>query len=159
MNHGAALAAQGGLLWFVHADTRVPEGADVLILEALSHAPWGRFDIRLSGRGPLLRVVETLVNLRSRVSGIATGDQGIFVRREAFDAVGGFPDIPLMEDVAISRLLRRLARPRCLRARLTTSSRRWEARGILKTVWLMWRLRVAYALGADPRDLARRYRV
>jgi rSAM/selenodomain-associated transferase 2 len=158
MNHGAALA-QGGLLWFVHADTRVPEEADALILDALSGAPWGRFDIHLSGRGPLLRVVEALVNLRSRVSGIATGDQGIFVRREAFEAVGGFPDIPLMEDVAIGRLLKRLARPRCLRAHLTTSSRRWETRGTLKTVWLMWRLRLAYALGADARDLARRYRV
>ncbi len=157
MNAGAALA-RGEVLWFVHADTQVPLGADTRILEALSQGCWGRFDIRLSGRGPLLRMVERLVNLRSRVSGIATGDQGIFVRRAAFDAVGGFPDIPLMEDVAISCALRRLGWPRCLRMRLITSSRRWESRGTLKTVWLMWCLRAAYALGADPRELARRYR-
>jgi rSAM/selenodomain-associated transferase 2 len=158
MNAGAAVA-RGDTLWFVHADSRVPADARDAIAAALdTGASWGRFDVRLSGTRPLLRLVEALMNLRSRASGIATGDQGIFVRRTAFEAVGGFPPIPLMEDIAISRALKRRGRPRCVaRPRLLTSSRRWEQRGIWRTILLMWRLRLAYALGADPGRLARRY--
>lgn len=158
MNAGAQ-QAQHALLWFVHADTRIPADADALIQQALRQRHWGRFAVRLSGSHPLLRVVEWLMNQRSRWSGIATGDQGLFMTRHAFDTVGGFPDIPLMEDIAISRALKHhVGRPACLGARLVTSSRRWEQRGIVRTIVLMWRLRLAYFLGADPTDLARRYR-
>lgn len=159
MNAGAR-RARHGVLWFLHADTRIPPDADRLILQSLALGySWGRFDVQLSGRHPLLRVVERMMNLRSRWSGIATGDQGLFMTRDAFETVGGFPEIPLMEDIAISRLLKHgIGRPLCLRERLITSSRRWEQRGILRTIALMWRLRLAYFLGADPTDLARRYR-
>jgi rSAM/selenodomain-associated transferase 2 len=156
-NAGAA-AATGDILLFLHADTTLPQGADARVLDALRRGGWGRFDVRLSGRHPLLRVVERMISLRSRLNGIATGDQAIFVRREWFQRVGGFPALPLMEDVAITRSLRRLGAPVCLRARVTTSSRRWEERGIVRTIVLMWRLRWAYFRGADPAELARRYR-
>jgi hypothetical protein len=119
---------------------------------------WGRFDVRLSGRHPALRVVERMMNLRSRATGIATGDQAIFVRRDWFRRAGGFPQIPLMEDVALSKALRRSGPPLCLRDAVLTSSRRWEERGVLRTILLMWRLRAEYALGADPVRLAERYR-
>jgi rSAM/selenodomain-associated transferase 2 len=159
MNAGAR-AAVGDILWFVHADTRLPAGAGERLLQAYADGSrWGRFDVRLSGSQPLLRVIETAMNLRSRVTSIATGDQGIFVARDLFDAVDGFPQIPLMEDVALSSMLRRNGRPACIRRpALQTSSRRWEENGVLRTLWLMWRLRLAYALGAAPRDLAERYR-
>jgi len=158
MNAGAA-AATGDVLWFVHADTQPPADADAPISHAVkSGALWGRFDVQLAGRQRSLRLVERMINLRSRITGIATGDQGIFVRRDVFEQLGGFPDIALMEDVAFSRRLKRLARPCCLRHTVVTSSRRWENHGILRTIVLMWRLRLAYALGADPAVLARRYR-
>jgi len=159
MNAGAARAG-GDVLWFLHADTRVPPDAGELLLRACREGHlWGRFDVCLSGHRPALRVIESLMNLRSRITGIATGDQGMFVAREAFERVGGFPTIPLMEDIALSTALRRLARPHCIRRpRLETSSRRWEERGILRTVLLMWRLRLAYALGTTPAELAERYR-
>lgn len=158
MNEGARRAA-GALLLFLHADTLLTEEAMAALLKNLpgSGKCWGRFDVRLSGSRQMLRVVETMINLRSRLSGIATGDQGIFVEREAFERAGGYPDIPLMEDVALSRALKRLSRPLCISSPLITSSRRWEERGIWRTIRLMWRLRLAYALGADPRDLAKRY--
>ncbi|HXS54393.1 MAG TPA: TIGR04283 family arsenosugar biosynthesis glycosyltransferase [Usitatibacter sp.] len=158
MNAGAS-ASRGEILVFLHADSRLPEGA----LEAIESAfaagrrAWGRFDVAIEGRSPLLAVVACAMNLRSRLTGIATGDQAIFVRREAFTRVGGFPPIPLMEDVAISSELKKVSRPACLAERVTTSGRRWESRGVLATVALMWRLRFAYALGADPHRLARRY--
>jgi len=120
-------------------------------------AAWGRFDVRLSGTHPLLRVVENAMNWRSRLSGIATGDQAMFVRREIFERVGGFPPIPLMEDIALSRKLKRLAAPVCLPQRVSTSSRRWEEQGIWPTILMMWRLRLRYALGADPAQLAGEY--
>ncbi len=159
MNAGAAVA-RGAVFWFLHLDTQVFPGAADQILEGLesSEKGWGRFDVRLSGRHPLLRLVEGLMNLRSRWSGIATGDQGIFVRRELFGKLGGYREIPLMEDIAFSRDLKRLfGRPLCLKTPLTTSSRRWERQGVMRTVLLMWRLRLAYFLGADPVDLAKAY--
>lgn len=159
MNAGA-LVATGDILWFLHADTRLPPDAPRRLIDVCvnDHAVWGRFDVQLSGATPLLRVVAAMMNLRSRLTGVATGDQGIFVTREQFAASGGFPAIPLMEDVALSKTLRRLARPACIRhPRLQTSSRRWEKHGVIRTILLMWRLRLAYALGAPAHDLARRY--
>jgi rSAM/selenodomain-associated transferase 2 len=157
MNAGAAVAHGEGLV-FVHADTRLGEAADREILAALAQRPWGRFDVCIAGRHPLLRLVAATMNLRSRLTGIATGDQAIFVRRGAFRALGGYAAIPLMEDVELSRRLRRLAWPACLRARVETSGRRWESRGVLRTIALMWGLRLAYWFGADPARLAERYR-
>lgn len=159
MNVGAD-QARGEVLWFIHADTVVPEMCDELLLQSLqgSKAVWGRFDVRLSGRHPLLKLIATLMNLRSCLSGIATGDQGIFVQRQAFMALKGYPEQPLMEDVALSARLKPLSKPLCIKTPITTSSRRWENRGILRTVLLMWRLRLLYALGADPAHLARLYR-
>ena len=157
MNEGAR-RSQGEILWFLHADTLVHYDAPTQVSRAITEGRcWGRFDIRLSGRHWLFRIIEYFMNLRSCVTGIVTGDQGLFVSRDAFDAVGGFPDIPLMEDIALSRQLRRLARPLCLRKPLVTSSRRWEQQGILRTILLMWRLRLAYALGVDPKRLAKAY--
>ncbi len=159
MNTGAE-AAGGEVLWFLHADTLAPEMADRHIARAVAAGHhWGRFAVRLSGRHPLLKLVAGLMNLRSCLSGIATGDQGIFVKRTHFEAIGGFAEQPLMEDIALSRSLKRRAgRPVCLKARLTTSSRRWEQSGIFRTIVLMWGLRLAYALGVSPVRLAKRYR-
>lgn len=159
MNAGAD-ASRGGILWFLHADSRVASGLrDALLAPFAAGRVWGRFDVRLSGRQPMLRVIERAMNLRSCLTGIATGDQGICVTRNLFHAVGGYPDIGLMEDIALSRRLRRAARPACIgRPCLQTSSRRWEQRGILSTMLLMWRLRLAYWQGADPDRLAREYR-
>ncbi len=156
MNAGAAVA-KGEVLLFLHADSLLPGDAQAAIAHALTVSCWGRFDVRLSGREWSFRIIEAFMNLRSRITGIATGDQAIFVQREAFAQVGGYPEIPLMEDVAISRLLKAIARPACLRQRVVTSARRWRVNGIARTVILMWRLRLAFALGADPRRLAHRY--
>lgn len=156
MNAGAA-AASGDVLLFLHADSLLPGDAESAVARALETSCWGRFDVRLWGRGWSFRVIESLMNLRSRITGIATGDQAMFVHREAFWRVGGFPDIPLMEDVAMSRRLKAIERPACLRQRVVTSARRWRANGVGRTVLLMWRLRLAFALGADPHGLARRY--
>jgi rSAM/selenodomain-associated transferase 2 len=159
MNAGAQQASAGVLL-FLHADTLLPEDADQLIARALADgsAVWGRFDVCIAGQSRMLRVVAALMNLRSRWSGIATGDQAMFMTRAAFDTVGGFPVQPLMEDIEISRRLRRLSSPACLRAKVTTSGRRWETRGVWRTVLLMWRLRFAYWRGAAPERLAELYR-
>jgi rSAM/selenodomain-associated transferase 2 len=157
MNAGAQ-ASQGEVLLFLHADTRLPPAADERLRSALvAGAAWGRFDVRIDGRHRLLRVVERMMNWRSRLSGIATGDQAIFVRREVFIALGGYPELPLMEDIALSKRLKRLGRPACLRAVVVTSGRRWEQHGVLRTIVLMWRLRASYFLGADPQQLAIRY--
>src|SRR5688572_33186610 len=153
MNAGARVAT-GEALVFLHADTRLPEDADQLIFQSLSSRQWGRFDVTIDSRHPLLRLVACAMNLRSRLTGIATGDQAIFVRREAFD---GFPEIALMEDVAFCRRMKRRGPPACLRSRVSTSGRRWESRGVLRTVVLMWRLRLLYSLGAPPERLARLY--
>jgi rSAM/selenodomain-associated transferase 2 len=158
MNAGAA-AAQGGVLIFLHVDTQLPPDADRLILGGLkrSRRTWGRFDVRISGTSTLLPLVARLMNLRSRLTGIATGDQAMFMTREAFDGAGGFPQIALMEDIAISARLKRLGPPLCLTVPVTTSGRRWEDNGVVRTVLTMWGLRLAYSLGASPAALARRY--
>ena len=160
MNAGAAACTDADVLLFLHADTRLPDAADALVLDALRHgASWGRFDVRIEGRSRWLPVVAAAMNLRSRLTGIATGDQTLFITRAAFDAVGGFPDQPLMEDVEISRRLKRVAgAPVCLRERVMTSGRRWDRDGAWRTIVLMWRLRWAYWRGASPEALARRYR-
>jgi hypothetical protein len=143
------------MLLFLHADTRLPPDAASAVL---ARGDWGRFDVAIEGRHALLPVIARMMNLRSRLTGIATGDQAIFVRRTLFERLGGYAEIPLMEDVELSRRLRRVSRPVCLRLRAVTSGRRWEMRGVLRTVVLMWRLRLAYSLGADPHRLAERYR-
>jgi rSAM/selenodomain-associated transferase 2 len=159
MNAGAA-AASGNVLLFLHADTRLPAGADRLIADALlaGNFVWGRFDVRIEPSCGLLSVVAFMMNLRSRVSGIATGDQAIFVRRDAFEQIGGFPDIPLMEDIALSKALRAIGWPKCLSARVSTSSRRWLGHGVVRTILMMWKLRLLYYWGADPEYLAQLYR-
>lgn len=156
MNAGAA-SARGGSLLFLHADTRLPDGADGLIAQALRTHAWGRFDVRIDGRHPMLRMVAAMMNLRSRLTGIATGDQAMFVTRAAFEQAGRFPQQPLMEDIELSVRLRRVGRPACLAARATTSGRRWERDGAWRTILLMWRLRFAYWRGAPPAELHRRY--
>lgn len=158
MNAGAA-QARGEILLFLHADCRLPDEAYGLIVDGLrrERKNWGRFDVRIAGKHPLLRMVEILMNLRSRLTRIATGDQGIFVTRSLFEAAGRFPDIALMEDIALSKRLKRFSPPLCLRHRVTTSARRWEKQGVLPAILLMWRLRLAYWLGADPDKLALRY--
>ena len=157
MNAGAQACGRA-LLLFLHADTRLPEAADAMVCAALAVQAWGRFDVHIDGRPRMLRVVAALMNLRSRLSGIATGDQAIFVRRDVFEAVGGFPDQPLMEDIELSCRLLRVSRPACLRARVTTSGRRWEQRGVWRTIVLMWRLRWAYWRGVPAEVLAEAYR-
>ena len=153
MNAGAA-AANGDVLLFLHADTRLPPQADEAVIAAVKNHAWGRFDVRIEGGPALLAVVACGMNWRSRLTGIATGDQAIFVRRAAFR---GFPEIALMEDVAFCKSMKRLSPPACLRAVAATSGRRWQRHGVLRTVFLMWRLRLAYSLGARPDELARRY--
>jgi len=157
MNAGAA-GAHGEILLFLHADTRLPEGADQLVLDGLARSGrvWGRFDVRIDGGG-LLRLIAMMMNRRSRFTRIATGDQAMFVTRAVFEAAGGFPAIALMEDVALSARLKRAGKPLALRARVTTSARRWRKLGTLRTVLLMWRLRLLFFLGADPAKLAQAY--
>jgi rSAM/selenodomain-associated transferase 2 len=158
MNAGAA-QARGAVLLFLHADTQLPDGADAAVAAATAHgAAWGRFDVRIAGRPWMLRVVARAMNLRSRLTGIATGDQAIFVRRDVFERIGGYADQPLMEDVELCRRLRRAGRPACLRQRVTTSGRRWETRGVWRTIVLMWSLRWRYWRGESPEALARAYR-
>lgn len=157
MNAGAAIA-HGKVLLFLHADTCLPAEADRLVGQAIAASrQWGRFDVRIEGKSPWLPLVAAMMNWRSRLSGIATGDQAMFALRDTFRAVGGFPDIPLMEDIALSRRLRASGRPACLAARVTTSGRRWETRGVWRTILKMWRLRLRYFFGADPQQLASEY--
>lgn len=158
MNAGAQ-AASGEILLFLHADTVLPDNAHVLVSDALGLGrSWGRFDVAITGKAFMLNVVAWLMNRRSRLTGIATGDQAIFVRRDAFFAVGGFPSQPLMEDIELSARLRRHSRPACLRERVRTSGRRWEQKGVWRTIFLMWRLRFLYWLGSEPEKLAKAYR-
>jgi rSAM/selenodomain-associated transferase 2 len=157
MNAGAA-ASPGEVLLFLHADTQLPANADHLVRRAtLGRFGWGRFDVQIDGGSAMFKVVATAMNLRSRWFGIATGDQALFVRRNLFERVGGFPDIALMEDIELSRRLKSYGRPSCIRETVKTSGRRWERHGVWRTIFLMWRLRAAYFFGADPAQLALRY--
>ena len=158
MNAGAA-TAHGDALLFLHADSQLPTDADRSILAALATAQfaWGRFDVAIGGKHVMLPVVAWFMNRRSRLTGIATGDQGIFMTRAVFDLVGGFPDQPLMEDIAICKRLKRVGPPVCLRAKITTSGRRWQKHGLWRTILLMWWLRLRYALGASPAEIHRTY--
>lgn len=158
MNAGAAVAS-GEIVLFLHLDTALPAGALGAICAGLADTGrcWGRFDVRILGAHPLLPLVAALMNVRSRRTGIATGDQAMFVTRDAFREVGGFPQIALMEDIALSKVLKRVSPPLCLQAKVSTSGRRWDRNGFWRTVALMLRLRLAYFFGADPARLARAY--
>ena len=175
--NGGADIGEASVLLFLHADTQLPKNADQLIDQAVRQGhhqgqqnqhqqqqqqhnqpyQWGRFDIRIDGRHPLLRVVERLMNLRSRLTGIATGDQAMFVRRDVFERLGGFADLPLMEDIELSKRLKKLGPPACAKMPVTTSARRWKEHGVWRTIVLMWRLRMAYFFGVNPDILALRY--
>ncbi len=159
MNLGA-MASRGEVMLFLHADTLLPEGVFAALIRRLeqTHKVWGRFDVRIDGRSPTFWMIGGLMNWRSRLTGIATGDQGIFVRRGDFIAIGGFPDQDLMEDIELSRLLKRRSPPLCLREQVVTSGRRWEKHGIWRTIMLMWRLRFLYWLGTPAKRLAEKYR-
>ena len=158
MNVGARRAS-GDVLLFLHADTRLPASALNDIATALSDSRYlgGRFDVELEGRHWMLKIIAALINHRSRATKIATGDQALFVRREMFDHVGGFPEIVLMEDIALCRMLRRLGRLACLRSRVVTSARRWERDGVWRTIFKMWSLKVCYLAGVSPMRLKRFY--
>jgi rSAM/selenodomain-associated transferase 2 len=153
--------SSGDILWFLHADSNIPGHADSLITRSLadSKSDWGRFDITLDENHPLLRCVAWFMNQRTQLTGIATGDQGIFIRRALFDRIGGFPDVPLMEDIRISRSLKKHGRPCRVKARLGTSPRRWKTHGIARTILKMWSLRLAHFAGVSPERLARHYSV
>jgi rSAM/selenodomain-associated transferase 2 len=157
--NAAAAAARGDILLFLHADTVLPSGADALVLHALESGKhvWGRFDVAIAGRSPMFAVIAFMMNWRSRLTGIATGDQAIFVRRDAFFAAGGFPAQPLMEDIELSRRLKRQSAPSCLKQRVVTSGRRWETGGVWRTIFLMWRLRLRYWRGTGADTLAKEY--
>ncbi|HMF27614.1 MAG TPA: TIGR04283 family arsenosugar biosynthesis glycosyltransferase [Candidatus Cybelea sp.] len=158
MNAGARIAC-GDVLLFLHADTLLPRNAARLIAEGMvaSGRDWGRFDVQIASRHPLLAVVTRLMNWRSRLTGIATGDQAIFVRRAVFEALGGYAPIALMEDVDLTLRLKLLSPPLCLRERVATSARRWESHGTVRTIVLMWWLRLRLFFGASPADLAKIY--
>ncbi|TAM55893.1 MAG: glycosyltransferase [Paraburkholderia sp.] len=159
MNAGARVAS-GDVLLFLHADTELPANADEIIIDALRAHPsrvWGRFDVLIDGSAPLLRLVGRMMCLRSRLTGIATGDQAIFCDQRVFSDAGAFPAIPLMEDVALSKRLRSCSPPLCLHEKVITSARRWEAHGVMATILLMWWLRFAYAIGVPPATLSRWY--
>lgn len=153
MNRGAQ-AAQGRQLLFLHADSRLPQDIEKRFPAS---AEWGFFRLRLDHRASIYRVIETAINLRSRVTRVAGGDQGLFFRREFFQRLGAFPPIPLMEDIAICKSARRLARPEIIASAMSSSSRRWQQRGLIKTILLMWLLRLAYWIGVDPARLHRLY--
>ena len=156
MRRGTALA-RGELIWFLHADAYVAPALLDVLRDAAGSVLWGRFDVRLSGASPVFEAIGWLMNHRSHLTGICTGDQGIFVSRRLLDAVGGMPEQPLMEDIELSKRLRRLARPRRIRERLVASSRRWERNGVFRTTLLMWSIRLRYFLGARPEELHARY--
>ena len=160
MNAGSKLAT-GDILCFLHADTLIPADFANLITGTLSDSDriWGRFDIRLSNTSLTYKVIAWFINKRSCISGVATGDQGIFIISNKFLKLNGYADIPIMEDIELSKRLLKISRPICItKSFLITSSRRWEKNGIIKTVLLMWRLRLGYFLGASPTKLAKAYK-
>ena len=157
MNDGAAVAT-GDVFLFLHADTILPDNAVHLISALSDELFWGYFAVRLSGQNIIFRLIEWMMSRRSRLSSIATGDQAIFIERHLFDRVGGFPEIALMEDVEISRRLKNIIAPVCLKSPVLTSSRRWETNGIVATVLLMWKLRLFYFFGVSPEKLSQLYR-
>ena len=157
MNNGA-MNANKNVLWFLHADTQIPDNAVEKIQQALNEKDWGRFNIKLSGSNMIFRLIESMINIRSCLTGIATGDQGIFVKKRLFESVGHYSILPLMEDVELSKKLKRLSSPACIKEKLITSSRRWEKKGIISTVLLMWRLRFLYWLGVNATTLAKQYK-
>ena len=158
MNSGADVAT-GDVLLFLHADTILPESVSSIFENLAKGGPyWGRFDVRLSSNKIIYRVIEWMINLRSRLSSIATGDQAIFVGRALFSQVGGFPEIALMEDIEISRRLRAICKPVNFKQQIITSSRRWEDNGVVSTVLLMWKLRLYYFFGVSPQKLKQLYR-
>ena len=158
MNHGAS-QAKGDILLFLHADTELPINADECISNALSgqDSRWGWFDVTLSKPRLTYQVVALMMNLRARLTSVSTGDQALFVERELFQEVGGFAPLALMEDIAISKVLRRRGSPARPAGLVTTSSRRWEENGLISTVLLMWRLRFLYFMGVKPQTLAEMY--
>lgn len=156
MNAGAA-QAKGTVMLFLHADTRLPDDSLEHIFNALKKHRWGRFNVHISGDALMLRVIAFFINMRSRITGIATGDQAIFVERTLFEKVGGFVEQPLMEDIELSTQLRKINSPACLFVKVTTSGRRWQTHGICRTVLLMWRLRWAYWRGVPAEQLAKEY--
>jgi len=158
MNTGAA-AANGDWLWFLHADTQLSQPLNAYVDEITqSSSVWGRFTVRLNDARFIFRVIERLMNARSCFTSVATGDQGLFVDRRLFDELGGFPELPLMEDVALSKRLRKVMPVNCSALSLITSARRWQQRGVLKTIVLMWWLRLAYVVGVSPARLRQWYR-
>ena len=159
MNAGAQLAT-GTVLLFLHADTTLPPDADALVKAALASGQhvWGRFDVRIEGQSKWLHVVAAMMNARSRLTSIATGDQALFMTRSVFVEMQGYAVQPLMEDIELTRRLRQLSKPACLKARVVTSGRRWDTRGVWRTIMLMWRLRFAYWCGTPPERLAQLYR-
>ncbi len=158
MNAGAQ-RARGDILLFLHADTALPEGAARRIAEGLAATgrDWGRFDVCINGGSLLFPMIAFMMNARSRRTGIATGDQALFVRRAVFERLGGYAPLPLMEDIELCVRLKRVSPPLCLRDRVLTSGRRWERHGVWRTMMLMWWLRLRYFLGASPEALVRRY--
>jgi rSAM/selenodomain-associated transferase 2 len=158
MNAGAA-AAKGDVLLFLHADTVLPPDAPARIAAALAEAGAvaGAFRLGIDSPDPRLRLIARAANLRTRLTGVPYGDQALFVRRDAFDAAGGFPDVPIMEDVELGRRLKRLGRIVVVPARVRTSARRWEREGIVRTTLRNAVLITLYLLGVHPRRLARWY--
>ncbi|PLT22752.1 glycosyl transferase [Psychrobacter sp. MES7-P7E] len=156
MNAGAMLAT-GDVLLFLHADTELPADAIDNIRQAVAQYDWGRFDVGLDSREPLLKIVGLMINQRSRLMSIATGDQAIFIKKSVFEQIGGYPDQPLMEDIELCKRLKKIARPACLKSKVITSARRWQQHGTWRTIFLMWHLRFDYWRGVSPNVLKQRY--
>ncbi|NYR08982.1 glycosyltransferase family 2 protein [Psychrobacter sp. BI730] len=156
MNAGAMLAT-GDVLLFLHADTELPADAIDNVQQAVAQYDWGRFNVRLDSHEPLLNIVGLMINQRSRLMDIATGDQAIFIKKSLFEQIGGYPDQPLMEDIELCKRLKKISRPACLKSKVTTSARRWQQHGTWRTIFLMWHLRFDYWRGVSPKVLKQRY--
>lgn len=156
MNVGAVYASNDVLV-FLHADTLVPDNFVYAIVHSLQHKPWGFFKVRLSAGGYIFKLVSFFINLRSCVSGIATGDQAIFVTKNLFKRINGYKELPLMEDIELSRSLKKHSRPCCVNSFVTTSSRKWETEGVFKTIFLMWKIRLLYFMGISSHKLVKLY--